>query len=120
MTYRTIKYASMNLDANFYAIIHNGRVVAYEISGAALNVRGYKRVTYTEFIALFEETKKREGTTYQIIEKTTVTENIKSRRVEMTARLDDIAETCRIIAKKGADYSYLTNTERQWNYLPTF
>lgn len=120
MTYRTIKYASMNLDANFYAVIHNGRVVAYEISGADLNIKGYKRVAYSDFTALIEETKKREGVTYQVIEKVISTEYARSERVETAVRLDGMTEICKTIAKKSVNYSYMTKTERQWNYLPIF
>lgn len=120
MTYRTIKYASMNLDANFFAIINNGRVVAYEISGSDLNVKGYKRVTHSDFIALIEETKKREGVTYQVIEKVIPTEYVRSERVEIAVHLENMTEVCKTIAKKSVNYSYMTKTERQWNYLPIF
>jgi len=72
--YRTIQYTSFNIDASFYAIVYNGRIAAYEIAGADLKVKGFQRVSYAEYIAIMEETKKRDGIGQ---EKTTTEKSVK-------------------------------------------
>lgn len=110
--YRTIKYASMHRDANFYAVVYNGRVSAYEISGKDLKVSGFQRVSYSTFIKMMEEAKKRDNVTPVKVKETAETPHKRP--------YTDMAETQRKIKTHVKNGSYeMTRSEWQWNYLPT-
>ena len=115
--YRTIQYTSFNLDASFYAVMYNGRIAAYEITGADLNVKGFQRVSYAEYIAIMEETKKREGIGQ---EKTTTEKKRKTvyhKPAEKTM-MDDVTVINKIIKEKTKGKYKMTASEYAWNYLP--
>ena len=115
--YRTIQYTSFNLDASFYAVVYNGRIAAYEIMGADLNVKGFQRVSYAEYIAIMEETKKRDG----IGQKKTTTEKKRKTVYHKTAEktmIDDVMAINKIIKENTKGNYKMTASEYAWNYLP--
>ena len=115
--YRTIQYTSFNIDASFYAIVYNGRIAAYEIAGADLNVKGFQRVNYAEYIAIMEEIKKRDGIGQ---EKPTTEKKRKTtyhKPAEKTV-IDDVMTINKIIKEKTKGKYKMTASEYAWNYLP--
>lgn len=114
--YRTIQYTSFNLDASFYAVVYNGRIAAYEITGADLKVEGFQRVSYAEYIAIMEETKKREG----IGQEKTTTEKHKATYHKPTEKttLNDVIAINKIVREKTKGKYKMTASEYAWNYLP--
>ena len=109
--YRTIKYASMRRDANFYAVVYNGRISAYEISGKDLHVKGFQRVSHDDFFKMMEAEKRRDG----VIEV-----KIEVKKVQEKKPRGDMARIERKIKErvKAQDYK-MTRSEWAWDYLPT-
>ena len=109
--YRTIKYASMHRDANFYAVVYNGRISAYEISGKDLRVKGFQRVSRDDFFKMMEMAKRQDGVTEAKIE---------VKEAKQKKQHSDMARTERKIKEyvKAQDYK-MTHSEWAWNYLPT-
>ena len=111
--YRTIKYASMHREANFYAIVYNGRISAYEISGKDLGVSGFKRVTYAEFNRTMEEVKKQDNVVTIKIEE-------KERKKATKKAKTDMARAQERINKQVTKNNYkMSQSEWAWSYLPT-
>ena len=109
--YRTIKYASMQRDANFYAIVYNGRISAYEISGKDLHVKGFQRVSRDDFFKMMEAAKRQDGVTEVKIE---------VKQTKKTRQHSDLAQTERKIKDYVKAQGYkMTHSEWAWNYLPT-
>ena len=109
--YRTIKYASMHRDANFYAVVYNGRISAYEISGKDLRVKGFQRVSRDSFFKMMEAAKRQDGVTEIKVE---------VKQTKKTRQQSNLAQAERKIKAyvKNGDYK-MTHSEWAWNYLPT-
>jgi hypothetical protein len=115
--YRTIKYASMHREANFYAIVYNGRTSAYEVSGKDLGVSGFKRVTYVEFNRLMEETKKQDNVVTMKVNEKKVKAEVKTEAKRLKT---EMAKAQRKINKQVNKNTYkMAASEWAWDYLPT-
>lgn len=116
--YRTVKYASLNVDANFFAVIYNGREAAFEISGKDLGVKeGYKRIAKAEFFRMMENLKAKENVDFTRTEKKLVKVADKK---ETSIYRTNLSGAIKEIARKVPKGSYkMTRSEYAWNYLPT-
>ena len=114
--YRTIQYTSFNIDASFYAIVYNGKIAAYEIAGADLNVNGFQRVNYADYIAIMEATKKRDG----IRQEKPTTEKPKATQHKTAEKsvLTDVIAINKIVKEKTKGKYKMSVSEYAWNYLP--
>lgn len=116
--YRTVKYASLNIDANFFAVIYKGREAAFEISGKDLGVKeGYKRIAKAEFFRMMENLKAKENADFTRTEKKLVKVADKK---ETSIYRTNLSGAIKEIARKVPKGSYkMTRSEYAWSYLPT-
>ena len=116
--YRTVKYASLNIDANFFAVIYKGREAAFEISGKDLGVKeGYKRIAEAEFFRMMENLKAKENVDFTRTEKKLIKVADKK---ETSIYRSNLSGAIKEIARKVPKGSYkMTRSEYAWNYLPT-
>ena len=116
--YRTVKYASLNIDANFFALVYNGREAAFEISGKDLGVKeGYKRITKAEFFRMMENLKAKENVDFTRTEKKLVKV---ANKKETSIYRTNLSGAIKEIARKVPKGSYkMTRSEYAWDYLPT-
>lgn len=116
--YRTVKYASLNIDANFFAVIYNGRGAAFEISGKDLGVKeGYKRIAKDAFFRMMENLKAKENADFARAEKKLVKVADKK---ETSIYRTNLSEAIKEIARKVPKGSYkMARSEYAWSYLPT-
>lgn len=116
--YRTVKYASLNIDANFFAVIYKGREAAFEISGKDLGVKeGYKRIAKAEFFCMMENLKAKENVDFTRTEKKLVKV---ANKKETSIYHTNLSGAIKEIARKVPKGSYkMTRSEYAWNYLPT-
>ena len=114
---RNLVYTSFHREANFYEVIYNGHVAAFEVSGKDLRYTG--RVERSVFNRLLAETKAKDGATYERKPKIEM-EKIYQRddRPERIAR-GDIYKVCQTVQKKTKGKYQMTQSEYAWNYLPT-
>ena len=111
---RNLVYTSFHREANFYEVIYNGRVAAFEVSGKDLLYSG--RVERSVFNRLLKETKAKDGATYEKQEKIRIEKNF-SKKVEPKTRGDGLSAIIKIKVDKKK-YA-MTQSEWAWNYLPT-
>lgn len=116
--YRTVKYASLKIDANFFAVVYNGREAAFEISGKDLGVKeGYKRIAKAEFFRMMENLKAKENADFTRTEKKLVKV---ANKKETSIYRTNLSGAIKEIARKVPKGSYkMARSEYAWNYLPT-
>ena len=77
---RNLVYTSFHREANFYEVIYNGRIAAFEVSGKDLLYSG--RVERSVFNRLLKETKAKDGATYERQEKIRTEKNFSKNKRE--------------------------------------
>lgn len=114
---RNLVYTSFHREANFYEVIYNGRVAAFEVTGKDLRYSG--RVERSVFNRLLTETKKQDGATYERKPRIEM-EKIYQRddKPEIISR-DGNYKVYQTIQKKTKGKYQMTRSEWAWNYLPT-
>jgi hypothetical protein len=101
----------MQRDANFYAVVYNGRISAYEISGKDLRVKGFQRVSRDDFFKMMEAAKRQDGVTEVKIE---------AKETQKKRQQSNLAQTERKIKEHVKAQGYkMTRSEWAWDYLPT-
>ena len=114
---KNLVYTSFHREANFYEVIYNGRVAAYEVTGKDLLYSG--RVERSIFNKLLNEVKNKDGATYERGKKVN-SEKKTNKKVESKIYGEELGSAVKKINQKvKKDVYRMSRSEWAWNYLPT-
>lgn len=114
---RNLVYTSFHREANFYEVIYNGRVAAFEVSGKDLRYSG--RVERSIFNRLLTETKTKDGATYERKPKIEAEKIYQRNDKQERISRGDIYKVYQTVQKKTKGKYQMALSEYAWNYLPT-
>ena len=118
MKTRSAKYVSFNLDANFFYIYEDKKLVGAYVTGKSLPKNG--EVTFEEFNELLEMIQRKEGINYKVNASYICRETCyiaESNRVE-AKEINGLYKVCKTVNDKVRKGDYrMTRSEYSYNYF---